>query len=302
MTRDDHSPRRRALAWAATQAWAIERAALDHLLAIAAREHVPDFDAVLARQGARLPGSEAVQVRDGIAILEIVGPIFRYASLFSRISGATSIEGAALDLRAALDDSRVRAIILNIDSPGGAVSGISDFAQMVRAAEKHVVAFIGGSGTSAAYWIAAAAHEVVMSDTALAGGIGVVASVRLDDDDHLVEIVSSQSPGKRPDLRTDAGRAAVQRTVDELARVFVERVAAYRGVSSAKVLQDFGRGGVLVGRAAVQAGMADSIGTLEGTLASFADGGHGPSWRYMRNLKQATDAAPNVVSIARARS
>lgn len=309
MTSADFTKRRRALAWAATQTWAIERRALEHLLQIAAREHDPDFDAVLARQGERLSASADVQVRDGVAVLEIVGPIFPYANLFTRISGATSIAQTALDLHAALDDPRVRAIVLSIDSPGGATKGISDFAKMVRAANKHVVAFVGGTAASAAYWIASAAHEVVLSDTALAGSIGIVASIRLDEDEKLLEIVSSQSPEKRPNLRTDAGRAVVQRTVDELAQVFIEAVADYRRVSAEKVTRDFGRGGVLVGRNAVAAGMGNSIGTLESVLASFANGGHGPAWAGLARQtaaeratrETAAGARPNIVSIRRPR-
>ncbi|MGE3774231.1 MAG: S49 family peptidase [Gammaproteobacteria bacterium] len=309
MTSPDFTKRRRALAWAATQSWAIERRALEHLLQIAAREHDPDFDAVLARQGERLRAAADVQVRDSVAILEIVGPIFPYANLFTRISGATSIDQAALDLHAALADPRVRAIVLNIDSPGGATKGISDFAKMVRGASKHVVAFVSGSAASAAYWIAAAAAEVVVSDTAIVGSIGIVAQIRLDEDDKLLEIVSSQSPDKRPNLRTDAGRAVVQRTVDELAQVFIEAVAGYRRVSTDKVTQDFGRGGVLVGRNAVTAGMGDSIGTLESVLESFANGGHGPAWAGLarqtaaeRSTREtAVGAGPNVVALRRLR-
>lgn len=309
MTSPDATKRSRALAWAATQNWAIERRALEHLLQIAARDHDPDFEAVLAKQGERLTAAADVQVRDGVAIFELVGPIFRYANFFTRVSGATSIDQAALDLRTALDDPRVRAIVLSIDSPGGATTGVSDFAQMIRAADKHVVAFVGGSAASAAYWIASAAHELVLADTALVGSIGVVASIRLDDDDKLLEIVSSQSPDKRPNFRTDAGRAVVQRTVDELAQVFLEAVADYRRVSAEKVTRDFGRGGVLVGRNAVAAGMGDSIGTLESVLGSFANGGHGPAWAGLARRTAAERAAkataagagPNVLSLRRPR-
>jgi ClpP class serine protease len=286
-------PHSRALAWAATTPWAIQREALDHLLAIAQREHAPDFDAVLAKQGQRLAQTADVRMRGDIAVVSITGPIFRYANLFTAISGATSIEQTALDFRTALEDPTVRGIVLAIDSPGGAVAGISDFAQHVRAASarKPVVAFVDGMAASAAYWIAAAASWVVTSNTGTLGSIGVVAGVRLNDDEKLVEIVSSQSPNKRPDVRTDAGRAQIQQHVDELAQVFIESVARYRDVSPAHVLQEFGQGGVKLGRSAVTADMADQVSTLEQLLADMGADGH-PAVTLSRRLKAIQSAAP----------
>jgi capsid assembly protease len=226
-------------------------------------------------------------MRDGVAILDIIGPIFRYANLFTQISGATSIEQTALDFRTALDDSRVRAIALHIDSPGGALAGVSEFAKQVRSARKPVVAYVSGTAASAGYWIASAAPWVVMSDTAIAGSIGVVAGLRVDKDEHLIEIVSSQSPNKRPDPRTDAGRMQLQRMVDDLAQVFVNAVAEYRRVTARIVVNDFGAGGVLVGSHAVAAGLADQVSTLEDVIASFADGGHGPAYALLLRAKAA---------------
>lgn len=295
----DKQAQSRALAWMAQSPWAIERAALDQVLAIATREHTPDFSAVLARQGEQLARTENVQVRNDVAVLSINGPIFRYANLFSRISGATSIESVALDFREALDNPRVRGIVLTIDSPGGNVAGISDFAKHVREGSKRkpVVAFIDGMGASAAYWIASAATWVVVSDTAAAGSIGVVAGIRVADDATLVEIVSSQSPNKRLDPRTDRGKQALQETVDQIAGVFVDAVANYRNVPAATVLRDFGAGGVKIGQHAVDARMADEIGTLEQLIASMSAGEH-PAITFMKRLRAAHEAHAASASAA----
>ena len=58
----------------------------------------------------------------------------------------------------------------------------------------------------------------------------------------------------------------MQNGIDSIASVFTAKVTAYRGVSEKKVNADFGQGGVLVGVAAVKAGMADGIGTFESAL------------------------------------
>jgi ClpP class serine protease len=195
----------------------------------------------------------------------------RYANMFTEISGATSIQQLATDFRTALDDPKIDSIVLEIDSPGGEVSGVSEFAEQVRlgAQGKRVVAYVSNMGASAAYWIASAASEVVVRDTAQVGSIGVVARLRRDAEAGTVKVISRQSPLKHASPSTESGLALYQAEVDALAEVFVDAVAAYRGVSADTVLSDFGRGGVLFGKAAVAAGMADRVGSLRDVLDSL---------------------------------
>jgi ClpP class serine protease len=167
----------------------------------------------------------------------------------------------------------VKGIILAIDSPGGEVNGTSEFAQMVYDArgKKPIVAYVSDLGCSAAYWIASAADEIVVADTARVGSIGVISAVPDPNAASAREIqfVSSQSPMKRPDPTTKDGKAEIQRTVDALGEIFVGTVARNRGVSADTVLSDFGRGGVYVGQAAVDAGLADGVGSYESVLADM---------------------------------
>jgi hypothetical protein len=85
-----------------------------------------------------------------------------------------------------------------------------------------------------------------------------------------MQIVSSQSPRKRLDPDSQEGRNQIQQTVDSLAEVFISAMARNRGVTVEKVLSDFGGGGVLVGRAAVDAGLADKLGSFEEGLAELS--------------------------------
>lgn len=252
-----------------TQPWAMTPAMLETVLTIA-RQTYDGPVALEARPGRPLQNAPAVTMRGGVAVVPLVGPLMRYDNAFSRLIGATSLEQIALDFNAALADPSVRAIVLNIDSPGGQVSGIAEFAQMVRSAIKPVVAYVGGAAASAAYWIAAAAKSVVIATTGEVGSIGVVVTVDSRRNAGVLEVVSSQSPNKRADVTTDAGRALIQARTDGLARVFVDDIAAYRGVSSATVLANFGQGDMHMGRAAVKVGMADSVGTLESVIARLS--------------------------------
>lgn len=261
---------------AASRPWLIQQDALESILAIADR--CGDPEALQTRLGRPLENARTVQMRSGIAVIPVTGPIFRYANLFTEISGATSTQVLATDIQAALDNPYVKGIVLELNSPGGDADGINELAKVIRAARavKPIKAYAGGSMASGAYWLGAAADEIIIDDTARLGSIGVVMSF-LDTtardakaDVRRIEIVSSQSPDKRVDPASDEGRAKVQSIVDSLATVFVAAVADFRGVTVDKVLADFGRGGVLVGADAVKAGMADRIGSLESVIAELA--------------------------------
>lgn len=260
---------RRVLAAIHDEPWAILPGHLESIVEIASRNGDPE--ALAVKMGQRLDNSERVAVRDGVAVIPVTGPIFRYSSLFTEISGATSVELLARDFRAALDDPSVQAVLLEINSPGGQMAGIHEFAAQVFAARgvKPVTAYVGATGASAAYWIAAACDRIVADPTAVLGSIGVVMTLPKSDG-RTLEIVSSRSPKKRLDPETDDGRRELVGTLDELAAVFIADVAAFRGVSVQTVETDFGQGGVLVGAPAVAAGMADALGSFEGVLAELS--------------------------------
>jgi len=249
---------------------------VEQVLEIAARETQPE--ALEAYRSQRAPRGERMRMRDGVAILDVVGPMFKGANLMTELSGATSYDMLRRDLQAALDDPGISGIILSVDSPGGEAHGADQLAQAIYAARgpKPIWAYVGGMGCSAAYWIASAADRIVVSDLGTVGSIGAVISItdrRKADEARgvsRVEFVSSQSPGKRPDVTTDAGRARVQKFVDDIGAVFVAAVAKHRGVSVQAVISKFGAGGVEIGANAVRAGMADEVGQFEAVLQQLA--------------------------------
>lgn len=261
--------------------WAMERDAVQNLVAIANRENEVTPEALEAYQAAAADRGERLRMRDDIAILDVSGPLFKRANLFVRVSGATSYEIAARDLQVALDDPSCTGIILNVDSPGGDVSGCDELAASIFEARKvkPITAYVSGMAASGAYWIAAAAERVVVSDAAQLGSIGVVFGMtdrsKANEKRGVehIEFVSSQSPAKRPDRDTEEGRSQIQKRVDDLADVFISAVAKYRGVTPETVIQEFGAGGVEIGANAVALGMADEVGQFEATLAALSKRG-----------------------------
>lgn len=280
--------------------WAIKPEWLRTLGDIAQRRGV-DPKALAADLGRPLEKTYTVTVRDGVATIPIIGPIFPRANLFEMMSGATSLEIVAADFAKALDDPGVTAVILDIDSPGGVAFGPGEFAGMVRAAAKPVVAYVGGMGCSAAYWIASAADEVVVNASAMVGSIGVVVAAEVQehadrDGYRQFDILSSNAPDKRPDLGTEEGVAKVRATLDDLESEFIGDVAAFRGVTRETVIAEFGAGDVVVGARAVAAGMADRVGTYEDVLAGLAGrqgaGSSGPFTQAEEIPMSGTEAKP----------
>jgi len=273
----------RAFELAASRPWLMLPDALDGLMAIADRQGDPE--ALEARLGRQLENTRAVTVRNGVAIIPVVGPIMRYANLFTRISGATSTQELATDFQTALDDPKVKAIVFNVDSPGGEANGINELSDMIHAArgKKPIKAYGGGSVASGAYWVASAADELVVDDTALLGSIGVVVEVatrEAREGEKRWTITSRNAPNKRPDISTEEGRAEISKTIDALGDVFVAKVARNLGVDADKVPAMGDHGGLLVGAAAVKAGLAHRLGSLETLIAELA----GPASNTTRKL------------------
>ncbi len=264
-------------AWnkATSEPWAITEHALQTILEIAARENASP-EAVAAKLGRELQNTHRATEREGVALIPVTGPLFRYANIFTMISGATSYEMLAQDFISAIENPNIHAIILDIDSPGGEVNGCAELASLIHEArgQKPIIAYASGDAASGAYWIASAADEIVVSETSALGSIGVVGVYRKPREDkngpETIEIVSSQSPFKRLDPASEDGRARLQSRMDAMAEVFVTTVARHRGIEPQRVLERFGGGDVLIGAHAVQAGLADRTGSLEKLVAQLA--------------------------------
>jgi len=226
------------------------------------------MQAIMARPGIQMTDAERVTIRGRVAVVEMIGPVMHYSGgIMAWLFGWPSAEGMMMDIQAAEDNPAVEAIVLHIDSPGGQVGGIAELAGHIREhITKPVVAYVGDTAASAAYWIAAAADMIVAAPTAELGSIGVVFTMRRRSD-NTIEIVSSVSPKKRVDPDTDEGRQAIQARADALAAVFVSQVAAYRQLSVDQVTSI--GGDVVIASVAVNMGLADEIGSLEQVIAGL---------------------------------
>lgn len=262
--------------------WCMTDLALEALLSIAAREPLPEDEiaqrmhgpkSLAMRTGTQRDDSRAMQVRDGVARIPINGPITRYGSRFQDVSGGTSTESLALDLQRAIDDPAIRAVLFVVDSPGGEAIGNNELSDAIYAARqaKPVWAYIEGYGASAAYWIASACEQVIVDESALVGSIGTVMGMPdpTRRQSATIDFVSSQSPWKRPDPTSQAGRTYLQKHVDDYTEVFIRKVMRNRNISRDQVLAV--GGGLLIGQQAIDAGLADRLGSEDDTIRQLAE-------------------------------
>ncbi len=237
-----------------------------------------DDVALSSRQGIRPENTRYTVLRDRTAVIDVYGAIMPRANFFSEWSGGASCELLAKDVMWATESMDVDDILFVIHSPGGEVTGTSELSELIYKArsKKRTTAYVSGMGCSAAYWIASACQTVIANPAAILGSIGVM-SVYLDDSKAMemagfeeIEFISSQSPFKNADPKSDEGKKRIQSRVDSLAEVFISGVARNRGVDAAKVKKDFGQGDVFVGADAVKAGLADKIGNFGDVIALIA--------------------------------
>lgn len=243
-----------------------------------------DIAGVEARLGRELNNQKKdIEIVDGVAIISAVGPIAKRMNMFMEISGGVSTEVLAGQIEYALNDDSIRAVILDIDSPGGTVDGTFELADRIFELRgiKPIVAFANGLMASAAYAIGAACDCIFVSgDTAAIGSIGVVTT-------HVDVSGAEQSKGyktteiyagkyKRISSQykplTAEGKASIQEGVDALYSVFVNKVSLFRGVPVSTVLNEMADGRVLIGQQAISAGLADGVSSLDKLIAALADG------------------------------
>ncbi len=217
-----------------------------------------------------------------VAVLPLFGTIVPRANLFTNASGATSAETFGKRFDELINDPSVGAIILDIDSPGGQVSGIEEVSKKIFEARgrKPVVAVANHLAASAAYWIATAADELVVTPSGEVGSVGVFAahedlSESMAKEGVKVTMISEgkyKTEGNPYEPLSEEAKAAIQERVSEVYDTFVKAVARNRGVKPADVRDGFGEGRVVGAKKAVQIGMADRVGTLDETIIRVQKG------------------------------
>lgn len=232
----------------------------------------PDPEAVTVTEK-REDGSTRTlyQRENGVAIIRLNGQMTKGESSFG---GASSI-AVRRAIRSAVDDSQVKSILMQIDSPGGTVAGTNELAADVKWANgvKPVTAFVEDLGASAAYWVASQAGRIVANATAMIGSIGTMVVVEdtsgaYDKAGIKVHVIST---GPHKGAFTDGTEitgeqlAEMQQMVNDLNEHFLAGVMQGRGMTREQT-EAVADGRVFIAERAKSLGLIDEVSTYDAVI------------------------------------
>ncbi len=221
----------------------------------------PEQRAEFAAVARRAEGPPNLSIAGDVAEIRVEGVLTPRPDWFARlVYGANTAYRDVIDaLAIAAADSNVRSAVLAVDSPGGTVAGLFDTLTAIQSFGKPM-RVRAANAQSAAYAIAAAAGPIeATGPAAMFGSVGTAIDFTFFSDVELVSITNTDSPDKRPDPRTPAGRKVIVAQLDALNALFVEAIAGGRKTSAANVTKNYGRGATLLAGEALKRGMIDSV-------------------------------------------
>lgn len=216
---------------------------------------------------------------NGVAVLPLSGTILHRSTAMQEMSGLASLEDFGRAFDAAVDNPDIATIVLRVDSPGGTVAGTPEMAQKIYEARsrKRIVAIADSLMASAAYYIGAAAHEIVATPSAEVGSLGVFHM-------HFDLSGALEEQGIRPTITkfgrfkaetnpyealTDDAKAHLQETVTAYGEMFVRDVARFRSEKMKGLHERFGEGRMFVAESARAAGLIDRVATFEQLMSEL---------------------------------
>lgn len=236
----------------------------------------------------RADGSRKINPMQGnTAVISIVGSLVNRGAWIGTNSGLTSYEGIAAQVREAASDPQAKNILLDIDSPGGEATGMFALAQLISevAKTKTVIAMVNDMAASAAYGIASAASEIVVSPTSMVGSIGVVLT-HLDRSGELAQkgvkatliyAGAHKVDGNPFGSLSESVKADLQIEVAKFYDQFVSLVAQGRGAKLTEAMARATEARVFLGQEAVDRGLADRVASLDAVLSDLSTKRAGPA-------------------------
>src|SRR3989344_236431 len=211
------------------------------------------------------------EVSEKIVIIPINGPLTISESgdgLLTPRTGTTS--DVISNIKKAKEDSSVKGVIFEIDSPGGTVVASEELANAVKNLNKPNVALIREVGASGAYWVASASNKIVASPMSITGSIGVISSYlefsKLFDKYGIT--YQQLTSGEYKDVGTPYKELSakekdyLQKKLDIIYDYFISEVSKNRNMDREKV-KEMADGKFYLGTEAKDLGLIDYLGDRE---------------------------------------
>jgi len=211
-----------------------------------------------------------------VGVVNIAGPLLNADHWILRLMGVSTYPAIRAAMIEAVKDGSISQILLSIDSGGGAVSGVTDTADLIRKIDgvKPVTTFAGGTMASAAYWLGATARKVYASQTSVTGSIGVLTThvdrtAQFEKDGIKATVLRAgkyKALANPLEALSAAAREQIQSQLDAAYAIFVQYVADARNVSYADADKKMAQGREFFGAQAVDAGLLDGISTPDAVM------------------------------------
>lgn len=203
----------------------------------------------------------------GVAVIPVQGTLVQKLGSLRPWSGMSGYDGIRQNLFMALDDPEVKAIALDIDSPGGEVAGCFDLVDTIYGlrGQKPIWSILNEAAYSAAYAIASAADRIVVPRTGGVGSIGVIcahvdlskaltaAGVKVT----FITYGKRKADGHAEIPLSEEALARFQADIDTMGGLFVDTVARNRNISAATVRDT--QAATFLGAQGVALGLADEV-------------------------------------------
>ncbi len=238
------------------------------------------LEALLGETPAPQSAGPGWQMTDGgIGHLPVLGPLVQRGDWLTGLFGIASYDDIAAAAEAAFTEPGTRAVLMEIDSPGGEVAGLFDLVDRLEALKtetgKPLWAIAREQALSAAYLVGAVADRLFVTQTGEVGSVGVIA-VHVDQTAHdqsegrkytLIHAGAKKVDGNPHIPLSPQALADIQADVDDLYARLVTRVARARGMTPEAIAAT--EAAIYRGQHAVAAGLADGISTLESAHADL---------------------------------
>lgn len=234
------------------------------------------------------------RVENGNAVIPVYGMILK--NIPSWMDGGTSTRELSETIKQALQDKAVNTIILDIDSPGGSVSGVAEVSDLIFESRKvkPIHAYAQGLAASAAYWIAAAADKIYATKATEVGSIGVYSvatdmTVLAHNLGIKVEVIRAgkhKATGHPLKHMSDDDKALMQSQVNDYFDLFTSAIQEYRGMSQEDIEK------VATGRT-FMASEALALGLIDG-IKEFVSGGASTGAATETNRGEVAAEAPTA--------
>jgi len=235
---------------------------------------------VMASVVARIdPRTErSLAMKDGaVAIIGVRGSIIPREDRYSAMYGEVGCENVAERVRVAVEDKRIKAVVLDVDSGGGSVEGVTEAANLIRSlrGKKPIIAHADWTMCSAAYWLCSGADEICAAPSATVGACGVI-TMAVDEQKFWSELGITYTPIAEPADKADGWgmwpnsekyEPRLRQYVKDSYAQFTADVVAGRGVDKANFTAEWA--GVYSAKRAQLLGMVDKVRAMSETFAAY---------------------------------